>query len=210
MTLRPLVGWPHPETVNRGRSPFSATWSATLELLDRELFHLKDGNWSGNAPSVLQIALREQDFRNDGMPRANAIPTFPGVILNIESSKGPLSYPCDKFTRWQDNLRAVALGLEALRKISRYGITPGDEQYAGWRAIPEKASGLSFTAESALEFLRTAAGSDADPTLRIGTAVQLYRRARAAAHPDRNGGDRSKWDQVEAAAAVLRNSGQLP
>ncbi|MCX8559807.1 molecular chaperone DnaJ [Mycolicibacterium mucogenicum] len=208
MTLRPLVGWPHPETRDRGRSPFSATWTATLELLDRELWHLKNGH--GNAPSVLQIALREQDFRIDGMPRANAIPSHPGVILNIESSKGPLSYPCDKFNRWQDNLRAIALGLEALRKISRYGITPGDEQYAGWRALPQQASGLSFTAASALEFLRSAAGSDDDPTLRIGSAVQLYRRARAAAHPDRNGGDRSKWDQVEAAAAVLRTSGQLP
>lgn len=31
---RPLTTWPHPETVDRGRSPFTATWSATVDLLD--------------------------------------------------------------------------------------------------------------------------------------------------------------------------------
>lgn len=36
---------------------------------------------------------------------------------------------------WQINLRAIALGLEALRKLDRYGITSRGEQYTGWRAI---------------------------------------------------------------------------
>lgn len=210
MTLRPLVSWPYPETRDRGRSPFSATWTSTLELLDRELGHLKDGR--GNAPSVLQISLREQDFRLDGMPRASAVVSFPGVVLNIESSKGALSYPCDKFKRWQDNIRAIALGLEALRKISRYGITPGDEQYAGWRAIPGPAAPMpkTFTADEALAFLSGVLDNSDDPTLRIGTPAQLYRRARAAAHPDRHDGNQTLWDLVEAAAAALRNAGRLP
>jgi hypothetical protein len=34
---------------------------------------------------------------------------------------------------WRDNLRAIALGLEALRAVNRYGITRGiGEQYAGF------------------------------------------------------------------------------
>jgi len=208
MTLRPLGVWTRAETPDRKRSPFSATWSQTMDLLDRELWHLNDGH--GNAPSVLQIALREEDLRRDGMPRVGAKVTHPGVILNIESGMGPLSYPCDKFDHWQSNLRAIALGLEALRKISRYGITPGDEQYQGWVAIPAASSGVTFTVDGAMEFLRTVAGAPDDPSLRIGTVAQLYRRAKAAAHPDRNGGDHSVWHQVEAAAGVLRSVGKLP
>lgn len=210
MTLRPLVAWTGPETRDRKKSPFSATWGQTMELLDRELWNLADGY--GNAPSVLQIALREQDFRKtDGMPRANSVVSHPGVILNIESSKGPLSYPCDRFDSWQSNLRAIALGLEALRKISRYGITPGDEQYAGWRALPQQASAPAMSADQAekvlADYLR---GQDGDSSLLIGTVAQLYRRAKAAAHPDRHGGDQTSWDLIEAAAAVLRNAGRLP
>lgn len=195
MTLRPMVSWPQAETGYRERSPFSAPWSATIDLLDRELHSL--GRARRNAPSVLQIALREQDFRIDGMPRANAVPSHPGVILNVESAKGPLSFPCDKFDRWQHNLRAIALGLEALRKIDRYGITPGDEQYRGWLAID---SAPSMTAAAAERFLREFAGHRVDE---VPTMANVFRRARAKAHPDRNYGDQTLWDQVAQAAAVL-------
>jgi hypothetical protein len=207
MTLRPLTSWARPVTPYRERSPFSAPWSSTIELLDRELYHLGRGH--RNAPSVLQIALREQDFRLDGMPRANAVPSHPGVILNVESVKGPLSFPCDKFDRWQHNLRAIALGLEALRKVDRYGITPGDEQYVGWKALPQGGSRSEFTADTAEAFIRGICDGLGDG-LDLGTLPQVYRRARAATHPDRNNGDHTQWKQVEAAADVLRAEGRLP
>ncbi|MBX9918835.1 MAG: molecular chaperone DnaJ [Mycolicibacterium frederiksbergense] len=206
MTLRPISSWPGVETRSRERSQFSAPWSATLELLDRELFYLGPGRQY--PPSVLQVALRERDFRIDGMPRANAIPSHPGVIVNIQSTKGPLSFPCDKFDRWKDNLRAIALGLEALRKVERYGITPGDEQYQGWKALPREAAAPAFTADAAEAFLREVAAEQGEG-LDIGTLQQAYRRAVFTTHPDRNDGDRTRFDLVEAAAAVLRNSGRL-
>ncbi|OMC46872.1 molecular chaperone DnaJ [Mycolicibacterium fortuitum] len=207
MTLRPIDAWPRPETRNRQRSQFSANWSATLDLLDRETFHL--GNGRRHPDTVLQIALRERDFRiSDGMPRANAVPSHPGVILSIESAKGPLSFPCDKFDRWQDNLRAIALGLEALRKVDRYGITPGDEQYQGWRAIEAKpAKGFPNAAE-ALVFLASVDSRAHHPPAPADAAA-IYRRARAEAHPDRNSGARELWDRVEAAADRLRAAGWL-
>ena len=200
LTLRPIVAWPGVETRERQRSNFSAPWRSTLELLDRELHYLGGGN--RNAPAVLQIAMREQDFRLDGLPRANAVPAHPGVILAIESSKGPLSFPCDRFTRWQDNLRAIALALEALRKIDRYGITPNAEQYTGWRAIESSTS--SQTPEAALRYIKRVSGSQL-----AQTTEHAYRKARAMAHPDRNNGDREQWDRVEEAAAILRREGRL-
>src|SRR5579863_10251967 len=46
-----------------------------------------------------------------------------GIILTFNSKHGPLSYPCDKYSNWQANLRAIALSLEALRAVDRYGVT---------------------------------------------------------------------------------------
>ncbi|QYC54622.1 DnaJ-like chaperonin [Gordonia phage Agueybana] len=203
MTLRPIERWPGKLTANRVSSQFSAPWRATLDLLDRELWHL--GPAGRNAPAVLQIAMREQDFRLDGMPRANARPEHPGVILAIESTKGPLSFPCDRFVTWQDNLRAIALSLEALRKIDRYGITPNAEQYTGWKQLPGRGSGpASMSADDAERVLRDIA------QMAPATALAaIFRRAQFVAHPDRNRGDSAEWDRVEAAADVLRAAGRL-
>ncbi|KQU30311.1 MULTISPECIES: hypothetical protein [unclassified Rhodococcus (in: high G+C Gram-positive bacteria)] len=211
LTLRPITNWPGTFTKERRRSNFSAPWRSTLELLDRELYYLGPG--TRNAPAVMQIAMREQDFRLDGLPRANARPEHPGIILSVESTKGPLSFPSDRFTTWQDNLRAIALSLEALRKVDRYGVTRNAEQYTGWKAIGSGAGGaieqpLFASADAAERFLR-----DLSPMPRSegapNTTQSVYRRAAASAHPDRRNGDRSLWDKVEAAAELLRVAGRL-
>lgn len=206
MTLRPIEHWPGELTANRIRSPFSAPWRSTLELLDRELAHLSSDPRRFVANSVLQIAMREQDFRIDGLPRANSRPDHPGVILSIESVHGPLSYPCDKFLTWQDNLRAIALALEALRRVGRYGITPNAEQYTGWKQLPGGGAEPTMSPLDAEMLIL------AQADLPMGVDVSLadaYRRARRNAHPDRSDGDRTRWDAVEAAADVLRAAGRL-
>lgn len=129
-TFRPIDKWPGEETSERQYSRFKATWSDTVELLGRELRAL-------DAADILCLmALRERDIRLDGYPRANAKPGHPGIVLAFDSRYGPLKYACDTFTDWQDNVRAIALGLEALRKVDRYGITKRGEQYTGWKALP--------------------------------------------------------------------------
>ena len=133
--VRPLT----PEARARlGRSvkasycPFTAKWGQTLELIERELWHLGvRGDW------VLQLDVNERDLRNDGMMRANARPPGSDVAIAVHSkSKGDLLFVCGRFWEWQDNVRAIALGLEALRKVERYGIVQSNEQYRGWQALP--------------------------------------------------------------------------
>ncbi|EUA69741.1 molecular chaperone DnaJ [Mycobacteroides abscessus] len=202
MKLRPLENWPGTFPSLHIRSPFSAPLRTTLEELDRELSFL--GSDGSNAPSVLEVALRERDFRLDGLPRADARVQHPGVILHIESRIGPLSYPAAKFNTWQDNLRAITLGLNGLRRLDRYGITPGSEQYTGWKQLPSAGqSGVVATADDAEQIIRLAAG-DQDSAL-----DKAYRAARGNSHPDRNNGDRAGWDLVEAAGDVLRRAGRL-
>jgi hypothetical protein len=98
------------------RSPFKASWSATLDLIDREMGMLRARN------VLFRCQLNRADIRNDGWPRAHAKFQHPGVTISFESRHGPLSYTCVKFNHWQDNVRAIALGLEALRQVERYGI----------------------------------------------------------------------------------------
>jgi hypothetical protein len=123
LTFRPIDVWPGELTRERRRSPFGSDYASTLDLLGREMAHLRARD------AVLMLALQESDLRRDGMPRSGARPAHPGVIVAFDSKHGPLKYATDVFTDWQSNLRAVALGLESLRRVDRYGITKRGEQY---------------------------------------------------------------------------------
>jgi hypothetical protein len=112
------------------RSPFSAPWGRTMQLLDDELRHLKAND------VVLQRDIDESDLRLDGTLRANARAKSPVVALSFTTGRGDLLFVCGRFSRWEDNVRAIALALESLRQIERYGIVQSDEQYRGWQALP--------------------------------------------------------------------------
>lgn len=126
---RPISTFPPEFQASRQSSQFTAGWTATMELLQRELEKLRASE------VVIELAVTEGDIRNDGWPRAGARPSHPGVIVSFDSTHGPLRYGTDAFPRWQENLRAIALGLEALRKVERYGIGRRGEQYQGWRQL---------------------------------------------------------------------------
>lgn len=202
MVLRPLDGWPFDFTKDRRKAQFSSSHSDTLEQLHREL-KLIDPKDTKYPVSILQVALSENDFRRDGMPRAGAKMAHPGVILTVQMRNRPtLSFPCDTFTHWHDNLRAITLGLEALRRLDRYGITQTGQQYRGWQALD--AAPAPMTRESAAKLLRDHSGVPWEIILSDHTAARrAHRKARAAAHPDRHDGDQTLWDAVEAAAAII-------
>jgi hypothetical protein len=194
-TLRPISDRSNFRGVHK-TAAFRATWTTTYRTLAFELHELRARS------VVLEIDVRERDIRVDGELRAAARPDGPGVRLCFDSKHGPLTYATDRFWTWQDNVRAVALGLEALRRVDRYGITRRGEQYAGWKQLTSGALALGrapMTAEEAAAVLLAAA--DVEPGELEGVA--LYRVARSRAHPDRNAGDRSAWDQVEAAGRAL-------
>lgn len=198
-TLRPIGTWPGEPTRSRKPALFSARWSDTTALLDRELRELRARN------VVLQLDYQERDLRVDGMPRANARMGAPGVILAFDSKHGPLRYPCDRFTDWHDNVRAIALALEALRKVDRYGVTRRAEQYAGWRAI-SATSGAPLTRDQAAALLVREAGAAPDRAALVlrdlAAARLMLRTAKARAHPDA-GGSTERFTSVTAAAEVL-------
>jgi hypothetical protein len=173
---------------------------------------------------VLEAGFRDSDLRVDGWPKGNASqPWHPGVRLAFDApDKGPLIYATDVYDQpawasgsispWQANLRAIALGLEALRAVDRYGITKRGEQYRGFLALPPGQTGSTgapppaMTRPDAAKRLLDAAGWDAamlDVVLGdTDLAGTLFKRAQRAAHPD--SGSRTMWDDVNAAWEVLR------
>jgi hypothetical protein len=159
------------------QSPFRASWSDTVVLLAREVRHLRPRQ------TIIEADLRESDLRLDGLPRADRNARTPGVILTLIGTRvangGDLRYPCGRFWRWQDNVRAIALALEALRKVDRYGVTKRGEQYAGWKALP------------------AGDGPSAERGRRIVEENGGVRAALMATHPD-HGGDPADFADVQA------------
>jgi curved DNA-binding protein CbpA len=198
----PIQQWPGEKTKSRQSSSFRSKYIQTLDLLEAELKHL----WAKD--TVLQAFISWQDVRNDGLPKSNAAFTDPGVILTFESRNGALSFPCDRYTDWQANLRAIALSLEALRAVNRYGVTRRAEQYQGWRQLAPP-SDKPFPNKDAAAIYLCGHGGDirpdawralvSSPDLRN----QAYRRAAAKLHPDVPGGSHDEFVKLQAALALL-------
>ncbi|SFN66678.1 hypothetical protein [Mycetocola miduiensis] len=202
MKVDPIGSWPSALTEKRRASNFASTMSSTLATLRRELFQL-------DAEDVrLQVAIPASQFRLDGYPRATAKAEHPGIILTMQTNVGALSYPCDTFTTWEDNLRAIALALEALRKVDRYGVTKRGEQYRGFMAIEATAVPAGFTsADDAREFLRSVTG---DLWKDVSASdSHLVRTAKRWAHPDMPGGDADRFQRVTLAEQYLKQNGAI-
>lgn len=183
ITTRPIDHWPGELTRHRRRASFTANWGSTVSLLESELRQLSA------KLVVLQLAITEEDIRLDGKPRAHARAEHPGVIIAFESKWGPLKFAVDTFTTWQDNLRAIALGMEALRKVDRYGVTRRGEQYTGWKAIPASTDPADQiqTREQARVLIDSYGG--------LTAAVK-------ATHPD-TGGDSDEFRKVMRAKELI-------
>lgn len=135
--FRPLAEWPGSPTPSwkQKTGNFKASWSQTLDLLERELNHLRAKN------IIIEGYFEFGQIRNDGWPKSSARPSKPGVVLSFDLGKtgkaGRMVMPCDGFNNWESNLRAIALTLEHLRAVERYGVTTEKaEQYTGWLKLP--------------------------------------------------------------------------
>jgi hypothetical protein len=170
---RPIVWAPRPETRDRRNRPFKVDYRGTLSLMQREIEHLAGGD------VILGICVPEHAIRIDGGIRSDAREPFhPGVEVSFESRHGRLTYSTDVCDRWRDNVRSIALGLEALRAVDRYGVSTRGQQYAGWKALPSS-------------------GPSAERGRLLVAEHGTLRAALMATHPD-HGGDPLAFADVQA------------
>lgn len=212
-TVRPISDRTWLGTTGKTASQFSAKWGATLELLGAEVDHLKGRD------VVIEMDVGEQDLRLNGELRANARPATPGVVVAFESKHGPLYYRCDRFYTnwahqgpdWQHNVRAIALTLQALRAVDRYGATETGQQYAGFKALPAgtamgAATSSHLTATDAQKRVMALAAWEGVWPTDVAGIDRVVRLAKRTAHPDRNAGDHTEWRELAEALLVLRLS----
>jgi len=223
LVARPIDQWPGPlrASYERQSSNFTADWQDTTALLEREVSHLA----GDSVTVVLQLAITERDCRNDGWIRSDARPAHPGAIISFPDRKGtPLRFSTDKFEDntwglskylrgWKANVRAIALALEALRKVDRYGIGSGGEQYVGWQAIAAESSialgnGQMTPRDAARALLDAAHLPTDEPSITAFLAdreswARVYRTAAGNMHPDRPTGSEAAFKLVSEAKAVL-------
>lgn len=198
--FKTIEKWPQERTEVRQSSPFRALWGKTQRLLERELRHLEAEN------VVLQADCDDSQIRiSDGMLRADAKLKSPGIILSFDSKYGPLSYPCDTFGHYQENVRAIALALEALRKVKRYGVGQRGEQYKGWGKLPDLRVAPRMTLSEAVDFI--ALHGAAEPAGIRDDPDALKRAYRATAkhlHPDA-GGSVEEFSQLTEAKQIVED-----
>lgn len=216
ITLAPIDKFPGERTKYPKTDAFKATYAQTLDLLDRELWHVQ----AVGSTVVVQLDVDRAEILKDGQRlRHNARPRSAAVVLSFTSSKmGKLRFGCDRFAHWQANLRAIALGMESLRRVDRYGITSDGQQYAGFRAIEAAESARGFeTTDAAARYIVSQSKPDAHEAWIDGVAGMIlddpdlldhyFRRAMKVHHPD-VGGDEKTSALLNTARAMIEEARQ--
>jgi hypothetical protein len=115
-------------------------------------------------------------------------PDDAGVAVYFTRAKQQVVFACDRYRRVEANLRAIALHLDAMRGMDRWGVGTLDQAFAGFQALPETAGGDPWWKVLGAE----------DP-IRTGDELQAaYREAARRAHPDK-GGSQEAFVRVQRA-----------
>ena len=194
--------WPGKRTKARRRAPFKTSWTRTMDLLGRELRHLG----ATSVEMALDLPRGAMDLRQDGMLKSDARPG-PSVILSFIDREGQRqAYPCDTFAWWQDNLYAIAVVLEDLRRAERYGVQSALLR-AGFKALPSSTEqSEAMTAERAAELLARYCPFPVKLILNEPSVlVEAAKMAKRKAHPD-SGGSGEDFDAVQRAIDLLEKT----
>lgn len=140
--------WPdgYPRTENPQKSRFRST---SFETIKNNVFYQVFRLGGENVILSTNIPLR-----NDGTPYAEYGSVGDnGVAIYFDLKGKPTCIACDAWSIVMDNMNAVALTLEAMRGIDRWGCTQMlDRMFTGFQGLP--AAGETFNAD----FLRECFG----------------------------------------------------
>ena len=199
----------------RRTSPFGKPWEEILIMLERELWHMnyRDGS------CVIQTAHEPWDVRGDGQLRRDARqPKHPGVVVRFDAYDytkkryEPMSFECDRFEKYEANLRAIADAMEALRKVDRYAVTGGGRnaaQYEGYKALPS-AEGKTTSVEDAAAFLAIHSGANRhDILINPSIRAEAYKKAASKLHPDTVNGSHEQFLELQKSYKILATNAAI-
>lgn len=170
-------GWPRTETARREQAQFRTTLPAALANLKKQI-----GMMGGKAVVLSSNVTLGQER-----------PADCGVVAYFVWNGKPLAVPCDRWLKVEHNIQAIALTIEAMRGMERWGAKHMIEaMFTGFKALPSGPSQRHWT-----EVLGVSPGESIE---NISTA---YRALAKKCHPD-VGGDRQLWDELEAAWVTVK------
>ena len=196
LRFRPLE-WKDKGELGNVRVQFRSSYQKTLKLLEYELGKVYATD------IVIEAGYAAHNIRNDGWPKQGALPTHPAVVLYFRTTDGDLRFPCGTFKTFEANLHAIALTLESLRAIDRYGATMSHQQYLGFKAIAAPGAAV-MSADEAAEQLEGWGWSKSQILDNAELYRQAYRAAARTVHPDA-GGDPEAWQQLQMIRVILDN-----
>jgi hypothetical protein len=134
-------------------------------------------------------------LRADGYPRADrGEPGDPGIAVYFKFDARDLSFACDSYQTTRDNLRALALTIEALRGIQRWGASDlMDRAFRGFAALPERATSP----------WRETLGFKENELVTVEKIDSRFRELVKKHHPD-YGGNEETFRQITEARSIAR------
>lgn len=126
----------------------------------------------------------------------NERPAESGVVAYFQLGEQPIAIPCDRWKLVEHNVQAIALTIEAMRGMERWGakhmITA---MFTGFKALPAKAGGKS--PREILGFRENELLDETQVTTRFRNLSKIY-------HPDvPHTGDANAWREIREAHDLL-------
>lgn len=141
------VGWPRTAPGARTRARFGKGYRNGALQSTAEARLLEELRRLGARDVVISTNV---ELRRDGLPHANRRqPGDQGVAVyftrRVNGRAVQQCIPCDRWDRIADNMYAIALSIQAMRGLERWGAkSMVDAAFAGFKALPERASGTPW------------------------------------------------------------------
>lgn len=175
---RPLPAWPYAEGRRLAGDRFRSGWEGALALLEAEIERLKGDE------VVLGVVVDAGAIGFSGQLKAGSRTRFGhrGVEVSFElPRRGRVVFHTDAYDTVTANLRAVGLGLEALRAVDRHGVTTAGEQYAGFALLGPGPAALPAGV------YRRGSAAELERGRQLVAAAGSIEAALMANHPDHGG-----------------------
>lgn len=180
------VAWKRTPRQSRSIGRFENRWNATTWTIDRARRELAaELERLGAEDPILSTNLR---LRLDGQPQSNqAQPSDTGVAVYFTLRGRRTVLACDRWIKVEHNIRAIALHVEAIRGMARWGVGNVEQAFTGYAALPERASDPSWRAT--LQF-------DSDVPLTVDLVESRFRSLAKTLHPDVPGGSQKLFEEL--------------
>lgn len=184
-------GWPRTreaarlDSKYRFKRPARGVWTFAdaRDELSRELDLMRAGG---------VILSSNYELRLDGLPRANGpTPRDTGIAVYFTLKGRPKVMACDMHLRGEENMRSVALALDAMRSLERHGGgVMMDRAFEGFDALPAPGSSATLHWWQTLGLVRSAT---------IEQINAAFRKLAQERHPDKPGGSAAAMAELNAA-----------